>query len=169
MSRATFDRILASLYPGEVGGLILVDIVPPDQPAKPYAIQQPAPFATRDEALDWLRKRYPKFAEGYYQSRLKHGFVEGDDGSFVAKPVGHANMVSMDTDLWPYVEKIRVPTLLIKGGDSGMATPEKVERMRKMIPDFEVVTVRGATHMVPQDQPVEFDRAVRKFLTRVEK
>ncbi len=76
-------------------------------------------------------------------------------------------MTSYYTDLWPYVEKIRVPTKLILGSESTLVTPEKRERMAKLIPGLEVVTVEGASHMVPQDKPIEFEKEVRSFLQRL--
>ena len=73
----------------------------------------------------------------------------------------------MSTDLWPYVERIRVPTLLVIGAESTLVTPEKLARMREGIPEFASVTIRGATHMVPQDRPAEFEKAMRDFMAKI--
>jgi pimeloyl-ACP methyl ester carboxylesterase len=163
------SMILAADHPSEFKGVILVDIVPPDLPAQPWSQPTPKPFGSEGEVLEWLRKRYPNFKDEYIENRLKYGFIKQSDGSLKAKPMGTASMSSRDTDLWPYVEKIRIPTLLIAGSDSNIVTPEKIERMKKLIPGFELVTLRDATHMVPQDQPVEFERTVRGFVKQVEK
>ena len=161
--------ILAADHPTEYKGVILVDIVPPDQPAQPWSQETPGPFGSEGDVLEWLRKRYPKFRDEYIQNRLKYGFIKHRDGSLKAKPMGTAKMSSRDTDLWPYVEKIKIPTLLIAGSESNITSPEKIERMRKLIPGFEIIIVKDASHMVPQDQPVEFERAVRGFVKQVEK
>jgi len=50
-----------------------------------------------------------------------------------------------------------------------LVTPEKLARMRRSIPDLETVTIQGATHMVPQDKPAEFEKAVKTFLSKIEK
>ena len=39
--------------------------------------------------------------------------------------------------------------------------------MKELIPGIEIVSVDGATHMVPQDKPVEFEAHLRRFLERV--
>jgi pimeloyl-ACP methyl ester carboxylesterase len=76
-------------------------------------------------------------------------------------------MTSYYTDLWPYVERIRVAAKLILGSESPLVTPEKRERMVKLIPGLEVVAVKGASHMVPQDRPADFEREVRVFLQKL--
>jgi esterase len=159
--------IMAAGHPQDVKGLVLVDIAPPDPIQRPYAQQTIGPFKGSAEAAAYLRQRYPRFTQYYVDNRLRYGFTQRPDGSLVAKPTGNEYMRDMSTDLWPYVEKIRAPTLLILGSESALVTPEKRERMSKMIPGFESVTVQGATHMVPQDKPYEFEEAVRGFLGRI--
>jgi len=159
--------ILASEHPSEVVGLVLVDIAPPDPSPRPWRQQAPDRFGSREEALAYLRERYPRFAPEYYENRLRHGFTERRDGSLLPKPAGNDYMRDMATDLWPYVERISVPTLLIVGSESGLVTPEKLARMKKSIPEFSSVTIEGATHMVPQDRPEEFENAVRDFIAKI--
>ena len=65
------------------------------------------------------------------------------------------------------MERIKVPTLLVIGAESALVTPEKLARMRKDIPEFTSVTIQGATHMVPQDRPAEFEKAVRDFMAKI--
>jgi pimeloyl-ACP methyl ester carboxylesterase len=114
-----------------------------------------------------LKMKYPRFAPEYLENRLRHGFRELPDGSLEAKPAGNDHMRGMSTDLWPYVERIRVPTMLVIGGDSTLVTPGKLARMREGIPGLRVTTINGATHMVPQEKPVEFERAVRGFMDEI--
>ena len=159
--------ILSAEHPADVRGVVLVDIAPPDPVPRPYAAQAPASFRDRGEAEAYLRQRYPRFTEHYVLNRLEHGFVERPDGSLVPKPAGNEYMRDMSTDLWPYVERMRAPTLLVLGSESTLVTPEKRARMRKSVPGLESVMVEGATHMVPQDKPEEFEAAVRGFLNRM--
>ena len=73
---------------------------------------------------------------------------------------------SLAHDLWPYAERITIPTLIIKGSESTTVSPEAQDRMKRHIPGIEVVSVEGATHMVPQDKPEEFEGHLRRFLER---
>jgi pimeloyl-ACP methyl ester carboxylesterase len=161
------SMILAAEHPNDVRGVVLVDIAPPDPVPRPWAQQAPPPLRNVEEAAAYVRQRYPGFTAHYVENRLNHGFRRAPDGSLVAKPAGNEQMRDMTTDLWPYVERMRAPTLLIIGSESTLVTPEKVERMRGSIQRFESVTVRGASHMVPQDTPAEFEEEVRGFLGRI--
>ena len=50
---------------------------------------------------------------------------------------------------------------LAKGGE---LTEETVRRMKRTLPNLKVITILGATHMVPQDKPEEFERHLRAYL-----
>jgi pimeloyl-ACP methyl ester carboxylesterase len=161
------SMIISSEHPSDVKGVILVDIAPPDPTPRPYTAQAPPVLHDRGEAEAYLRQRYPRFTEHYLMNRLSHGFVEKPDASWEPKPTGNEYMRDMSTDLWPYVERMKAPTLLVLGSESTLVSPEKEARMRRTITGFESMTVEGATHMVPQDKPEEFEAAVRGFLNRI--
>ena len=159
--------ILAAEHPDEIRGLILVDIAPPDPMPRPWSQQAPASLTTEAETAAYLRQRYPSFTPVYIENRLKHGFMRQPDGTLKQKPTGSPNMTSYYTDLWPYVERIHVPTKLILGSESSLVTAEKRDKMKQLIVGIEVVTIKGATHMVPQDKPKEFERQVVAFLKKI--
>ncbi len=161
------SMILAAEHPNEIKGVILVDIAPPDPVSRPWSQQAPETMRNEAEAKTYLNQRYPCFSPEYLESRLRHGFVKQPDGSLKPKPTGSPTMTSYFTDLWPYVERISVPVKLVLGSESPLVTPEKKERMMKLIPGLEVVAVKGASHMVPQDKPADFEREVKAFLIRL--
>jgi len=74
---------------------------------------------------------------------------------------------SLAHDLWPYAERITTPTLIIRGSESTTVSPSVQRRLKELVSGIEIVTVEGATHMVPQDKPKEFEAQVRRFLERV--
>ena len=39
--------------------------------------------------------------------------------------------------------------------------------MQSSIPQFDTKTIIGATHMIPQDKPAEFEATVREFLSKI--
>jgi pimeloyl-ACP methyl ester carboxylesterase len=161
------SMILSAEYPDEVKGVILVDIAPPDPVARPWSAPTPGELKTEADVRAYLKQRFPGFAPEYVENRLRHGFVKQPDGSYKPKPTGSPTMTSYYTDLWPYVERIKVPARLILGSESTLVTPEKRERMANLIHGLEIVSVKGASHMVPQDKPKEFEAEVRSFLKRV--
>lgn len=70
-------------------------------------------------------------------------------------------------DLWASAERIRVPTLLVRGAESRVTTKESAARMLETIPGSRLVDIDGAIHGIPQDNPVAFSAAVRAFLKEV--
>jgi len=169
------SMIYAAKYPNEVEKVILVDIAPrdasatPERPTSPppSAAQPPDSFAGEEEALKYLKGRYPKFDKTALQNRLKYAFRRDADGllRLKANPAALTSLRgSLSVDLWPFVSKISAPTLLIIGSESQTVPKAAVEKMRGMLKEFKVVTINGATHMVPQDRPKEFEKAVKEFL-----
>jgi pimeloyl-ACP methyl ester carboxylesterase len=156
--------ILAAEHPDEIGGLVLVDIAPFDPSSRPSRPPPPESFSNEDEARRYLEQRYPGFAAEAYENRMKHAFIGDERGRLRLKATGETIRRSLAVDLWPYVERIQAPTLLILGGSSDLVGQGTLERMKRTLPQLKVVTVEGATHMVPQDKPKEFEQLVRKFL-----
>src|SRR5262249_37889589 len=67
-------------------------------------------------------------------------------------------------DLWPAVGKIKAPTLIVRGSESDVFSPETAKRMLELIPGSQLVEIPGAGHSVPAEAPEVFERAVRQFL-----
>jgi len=67
-------------------------------------------------------------------------------------------------NLWEDVARIKAPTLLIRGGLSGVVTDDDVAEVRRRKPDAEVVTVDDAGHSIQGDKPVELARLLEDFL-----
>ncbi len=63
--------------------------------------------------------------------------------------------------------RIRVPTLLVRGGASDIVSPEGAAELKELIPHAETVDVADAGHMVAGDRNDRFNAAVIDFLERV--
>lgn len=162
--------VYAVKHPDEVSGLILVDIAPRD-PAERKGrpgMASPEVFNTREEAEAFFKQRFTTFTPEAMENRLKYGVEEMPDGKLRLKT--SAATIAMLTeivsfaDLRPYVKLIKAPTLLIKGGESQSVSQNSIELLKKTLKNFSMVEVTGASHMVPQDHPKEFEEAVRHFL-----
>ena len=66
--------------------------------------------------------------------------------------------------LWPYVEAMRCPTLVVRGAESPLFTVEYAERMTAVNPMIRLVTIPDAGHLVHCEQPAAFLDAVIPFL-----
>jgi esterase len=65
---------------------------------------------------------------------------------------------------WAALARIAAPTLLVRGAESDLLSPETARRMVETMPDCRLVTVPDAGHSVPLDNPQGFIAAVRPFL-----
>lgn len=63
-------------------------------------------------------------------------------------------------------ERVRIPTLLVRGMQSDIVTDEGIEEFRQRLPSLEVVDVTGAGHMVAGDKNDAFNEGVLNFLQR---
>lgn len=157
--------VLAAEYPGDIEGLILVDIgpMPKDRPRRSRP-EPPESFADEEEVRSYLRGRYTIPGPEFIENRLKHAFVKDEVGCYRFKYNGAAIRGHIEEDLWPYAERLRAPTLLMLGGKDSIVPAETVEKMKNTISGLKVVKVDGATHAIPQDQPKAFEEEVRAFV-----
>lgn len=168
------SMIYSAKYPEEVEKVILVDIAPRPlgaearpMPARPMAPPPPDFFKDEDEALKYLKTRYSGFTDEALKNRLMYAFRRDAEGRLRLKtdPSRSEHLRGGFTyDFWPFIEKMRAPTLIIRGSQSTTVSDEAVEKMKQMMKNLKVVTIQGATHMVPQDCPKEFESAVRQFM-----
>ena len=158
--------ILAADHSDEIKGLILVDIAPFQSTGRETRPEPPESFIDKNEAMKWLKERYPGFTDSYYENRIKCAFTKEGE-KLTPKPRGDSVRGGLAIDLWPYVERIEVPTLMLIGKNSDLVTPETRTRMEKTIKDIEAVIIKGAGHMIPQEKPDEFADHVKRFLKKV--
>jgi pimeloyl-ACP methyl ester carboxylesterase len=61
---------------------------------------------------------------------------------------------------------LRVPTLLVRGGESDVLSEEDAVRFLRLVPHAEFATVAGAHHMVAGDDNAVFETVLGDFLER---
>ena len=98
-----------------------------------------------------------------------HGVARNEDGTFSWKFDNYVRALSpyrFDPEemkaLW---SRISCPTLLMRGTQSWASDPEKDGRIASF-QDARLANIEGAGHWVHHDQPVEFLRVVREFLSQ---
>jgi pimeloyl-ACP methyl ester carboxylesterase len=62
---------------------------------------------------------------------------------------------------------IKVPTLILVGDADAITPPAVAQSMADKIPGAQLVTIRGAGHMSPMEQPEQVNRAIMSFLGRI--
>ncbi len=67
--------------------------------------------------------------------------------------------------MWGFLEKIRCPTLIIRGSETDILTSETCEQMVTRIPRSRRMEIPNAGHMVLEDNPEVFNAAVLDFLS----
>ncbi|MGH7373580.1 MAG: alpha/beta fold hydrolase, partial [Candidatus Rokuibacteriota bacterium] len=67
---------------------------------------------------------------------------------------------------WEPLARIPCPTLVVRGADSDILSPEVAKKLVERLPDGRLVEIPGAGHTVPADRPDEFVSQLRAFLER---
>jgi pimeloyl-ACP methyl ester carboxylesterase len=155
--------------------LVIVDIGPEVAPAGLERVRSmiagsPERIASEAEAYDLVRRANPRYAEAELRHRVRHGLRPLPDGGLAWKydralrEMMRAGGRREPLDLWAPLPGIGCPTLLVRGAESDILSPEIAKRMLDALPDGRLVEIPGAGHTVPGDQPEAFAAAVRAFL-----
>ncbi|MDO8671412.1 MAG: alpha/beta hydrolase [Dehalococcoidia bacterium] len=166
--------VFAARYPDLVDKLVIVDIGPDLAKAggarvKTNVRTAPAELDSVAEGISFVREANPTFADERIRHQVEHNLRQREDGKWVwkydpglARITGRAGR----EDLWPVLGEIRCPTLIMRGADSDILSPEDALRMKETIRGSQLVEVPEAGHPVPLDNPAGFEAAVKRFLGR---
>ena len=156
--------MLASIHPKRIHRLALNDVgsfVPKEALKRimDYVSAAPASFDSREQAEFTARHSYRSFGlktDAEWEHIFRHSIVEQPDGTFtlaydpaILDPVRKetANFESLnDIDLSGLWEKIKAPTLIIRGAESDLLNEETVSAMRSNHLRAFNVTIPGAGH-----------------------
>jgi len=159
-------------YPEKVRALIIVDVGPEIETRGRENIQN----FTRIDALDsfeaFVERAHrfnPRRSLENLRQRLSHNLKQLPNGKWTWKfdqqrlNAGIRSGLGPE-GLWEDVRKIRCPTLIVRGGESDILTPEAAQRLQAAIPGSRLTVVPGAGHSVMGDNPTGFNAAVQEFL-----
>lgn len=163
----------AARNPGKVRALVIVDVGPEIQQGGRKRIQEFLKDAETFDSLEWLVERVRRYSpwrsEAQIRGSLAHNLKRTLDGRWTWKydrrrwgqPRGTPEGPE---DPWEDVRALRCPTLIVRGANSDIFSPETARKMLDAIPQSQLVTVSRAGHLVQGDNPLEFEQAVRGFL-----
>jgi pimeloyl-ACP methyl ester carboxylesterase len=160
--------VYAARRPEQVRACVMEDGGPADH-TRPSSLENPTIFFDSEaEARAVL--------EGYLRRDVPGWVVESrfrrlDDGRLTWRSdiAGRARWAAEGGEplipgLWPYVEEIRCPTLVIRGGESSLFRADYAQRMTEINANIRLTTIADAGHLVHCAQPREFVATVLGFL-----
>lgn len=174
----------AGWRPERAGGLILVDFAPDIAPeGRRHTAEriglQPDVFVSVDEALAYhghndvpadspLRQRYEAFLKkidvGDVGYALRRDLAFRDN---FKKALDTGQSQPVPAFLWPMLQELKVPALVIRGSESDMFAAETLPKVRAANPRITALELQGS-HDLANDNPDGLVTAVRKFLQQNE-
>jgi pimeloyl-ACP methyl ester carboxylesterase len=154
--------------------LVIVDIGPDIalaglQRVRDMMSQSPERIESEEWAFEYLRRASPLQDPDLLRARIYHGLKRLPDGGLTWKYAkGLRDMMRQGrrdaVDLWEPLARIPCPTLIVRGAESDILSPEVAQKMTERLPDGRVVEIARAGHTVPADRPEEFVGELRAFL-----
>lgn len=166
---------LAAQHPELVRRLVLVDCGPEvgREGARGTASrvgQRPIGFRDADEAAAYFRELNPNWPADYVERLVTHGLRRNWANKLVWKHDPELVWITLSAGkrevpfLWEECARIACPTLILRGEQSTVLTPDILDRMLAVMPRAEAVVIPNAGHSIHADQPEAFERAVLSFL-----
>jgi pimeloyl-ACP methyl ester carboxylesterase len=168
--------------PALVAALVLVDVSPFLQPAGTSRIRDfmtanaAQGFGSLEEAADAIAAYLPHRPRPSNLDGLRKNLRQNDgrwfwhwDPAFMSSPDDQAvqrNPIIDAVQLGAAASSLRVPTLLVRGGQSDVLSREDAARFINLVPHAEFATVGGAHHMVAGDDNAIFEQVLADFLDR---
>jgi pimeloyl-ACP methyl ester carboxylesterase len=162
-------------------GLVLVDVAPRIEPVgaarvKDFMTANPDGFATLEEVADAVSAYNPHRERSASLEGLKRNVRLRDDGrwhwhwdpALMRREDGGDDdetrgVLSYDR-LKDAARSLTIPTLLVRGQQSDVVSPEGAAELLELVPGSRFVDVRGTGHMVAGDDNDVFTREVLGFL-----
>jgi pimeloyl-ACP methyl ester carboxylesterase len=170
----------AGTYPDEVARLILVDTGAPAGPAQAQAGPPPGaarpppfplgPFASEDEAARLVEPTLSAIGSaGAAGAVVSQNMRSVADGKLVWKPdmaglAGGLARAMGDPRRFTTWAAVHCPTLIVRGANSPLLSPETGEAMVAQKPNATFVEIPNAGHFVAMEQPEAFIAAVNEWL-----
>ena len=127
-----------------------------------------------DAAREYWRGRRPSLTADAIEQRVAESLRLSADGRITwrydARGIASTRLnpdPARIVDLWPIVERLSVPTLILRGASSDFCPGETVAEMCRRNPRIESVEIPAAGHYVHDDNPTAFNAHVTGFLLRL--
>jgi pimeloyl-ACP methyl ester carboxylesterase len=161
---------LAVRRPHDVSRLAVVDFAPriEQQGADKIRHVLELTWPSFEAAVEQIARANPRRTLDNVRDRLRHSLVPRTDGSWGWRLdpalLRHPRFRDGAMGAWEDVDKVRCPTLVIRGEESDVLSPAMAQAMLERLPAGRLVTVPGAGHSVAGDNPDGFAGALLPFL-----
>lgn len=173
---------LAALPESPVEKLVLNDVGPVINPAAltriAQYIGQPMRFASFDEGLQYVREisqpfgphsddEWRKLAADVLRKDAEGQWVRHYDPGLAVplQAISPESVKQSETALWAAYEAIRCPTLLVRGAESDLLSPETAHAMTGRGPRAQLVEIPGVGHAPTFLHPDQIEIAKRYLLS----
>lgn len=163
---------------GFADALVLVDIVPRPATAgtnkiRAFMLAHQDGFATIEEAADAVAAYNPARPRPADVNGLGKNLRLRDDGRYywhwdlrLLSTSPASEPPAFQESLVEASARVKIPTMLVKGGQSDIVDDEGISEMCRLIPQTEICEVPGAGHMVVGDKNDAFNDGLFEFLSR---
>jgi pimeloyl-ACP methyl ester carboxylesterase len=125
-------------------------------------------WASKQAAFDHFRPKYvfENIDDKELWDYVNHGVVESADGSckLAFSKAWEARCYTLVYDLWPIIERVQVPILVIRGENSNTLSSSVWQKLKKVSPQFELKEIAGAGHLLPFEQPETMVSEIQNWL-----
>jgi pimeloyl-ACP methyl ester carboxylesterase len=171
--------MVAAARPEYVRKVVIVDTAAEPSPAMRAMLEQPPAtetplqletFDTFEEVVANGIKQYPLTPEAELRHANYHNLYRAADGKWHWRWDIHLlqwrrRNRGQQADLYTSLQRIHCPTLLVRGQQSPLLTPEVARKMIQALPKGRLVEVAKAAHTVNADNALEFNALTAAFLT----
>lgn len=164
----------AGAHPDRVERLLIVDIGPDISRAGIARVRRrlaeaPERVESEEWAVEYAGRDNPLCDPARLRHRIRHGLKRAPDGGLTwkypkAQRDGMREGRRDPVNLWEPLARIPCPTLVVRGAETDILSPDTARRMLEVLPRGRLVEVPRAGHSVFEDQPEEFARVARAFL-----
>ncbi len=162
-------------YPEHVAQLIIVDVGPTIDPRGAARIKQeiqavPETFDSFDAVVAYMNRQNRFASDAVLRRRLHYATQTLSDGQIgwrydlAIREQSRNGTGAPAEDLWPKLPQITCPTLIVRGTETDLLSPEVAQRMLDTLPKAQLAEVPQAAHMVFEENPEGFLDAVRRYL-----
>jgi pimeloyl-ACP methyl ester carboxylesterase len=173
-SQGAINALLCTAnLPDRVDRLVLVDNGPEINMEYVGKVQRglvhtPAGCESEEQAIRQIKKlESPRYSREYAQNLVRHTMKADDTGKFIFKydpALRYSKLVSLEW-LWPYMENITCPVLVVRGMESPLLLREGAYKMQDNLPNVSLVEIEHVGHFVMGEAPEAFEAVMRSFLS----